>query len=156
MPSVKVLTLSAAPETHGAVAEILRKTWPGYYGPYGPGDAAADVAARSSGADLPVGFVAMGHAPIGTVTVNTASFGVSDAGEGPWLMGLAVVPEARNAGVGSALVAAAEDHARKTGASCIYSTTRSAAGLLQQRGWVVQRDVTERDGVVWQVYRKAL
>ncbi|MEY1557347.1 GNAT family N-acetyltransferase [Yoonia sp. R2331] len=156
MPSVRIAPLAEVPAQQGAVADLLRITWPDYYGPGGRGDAAADVAARSRTTGLPIGFVALGGGVVGTATLDAQSFGATDAATGPWLIGLAVAVDARQSGIGSALVAAAEAHATQSGAKAIYATTRRAQGLLLRRNWVAQYVVTDDAGLDWQVLSKAL
>ncbi len=156
MPSVRILPLSAVPEWHAEVADILCATWPDYYGPGGDGDAAAHVTARAEDQDLPVGFAAITQSALGTATLGAQSFGSRPADRGPWLIGLAVMPAARHRGIGTALVAAVEDYARSTGARDIFATTRTATGLLKRRGWAVIRDVADDEAQLWQVCAKRL
>jgi hypothetical protein len=54
------------------------------------------------------------------------------------------------------LVGAIEDYARALGEVSVLTTTRTAKGVLVRRGWQVLRDVTDPEGMVWQVFRKVL
>ena len=115
---------------------FLKDTWPDWYGPDGPGDAARDVAARCRSRGLPLGLVALGPGDevLGTAALGARSHGARGA-EAPWLIGLAVAPEQRRRGIGSALVEAVETRARQAGHAALFAATSSAAGLLGRRGW---------------------
>ena len=132
---------------------FLRETWPDWYGPDGPGDAARDVAARCRSRGLPLGFVALGpdEQIWGTAALGARSHGARGA-EAPWLIGLAVAPGIRMRGVGSALVEAVEVHAARADHAMIHAATSSAAGLLRRRGWEDVR--SHGDGTL--ILRKAL
>ena len=143
-----------APHTAAAVAKLMQDTWPAHYGAGGAGDAAADVDRRSRTDGLPIGFVALSGDPVGVVALNATSFGALPGDDGPWLVGLAVSQAERGQGIGSALTAAVEAHAKAKGARRVFTTTQNAAGLLRRRGWFAIRRVTDDQGVVWQVMSK--
>lgn len=146
--AVVVRPLREAPGALGPLADLLRLTWPGWYGPDGPGDALADLRARLRRAGLPLGLVALRDgAPVGTVALDATSHGAR-AGEAPWLVGLVVASDARGRGVGSALVAAAEARARADGAQALHATTGPALGLLRRRGWVALRVLADGETVL--------
>lgn len=150
MPSADV-TCIALPDWQGdlhQVAALLEATWPHHYGPDGPGFALADVAARHAGPNLPWGVVALrGDRVVGTAALADTSFG-AEPDEGPWLVGLAVTPDMRNRGIGTALVEACRAEAARRGDTAIYATTRSATGLMHRNGW---QDLRVVGG--WQVLR---
>ena len=125
------------PEVAAGLTAFLKDVWPEWYGPDGPGDAARDVAARCRSRGLPLGLVALGPAGgvCGTAALGARSHGARGA-EAPWLIGLAVRADRRGQGVGSALVAAGERHAREAGHDRLFAATSAAAGLLRRRGWV--------------------
>ena len=124
------------------IAALYTAVWPSWYRPDGPGDAAADLTERCRDQGLPCGFVAIvGQRPVGAVALSPQSFGAM-AGEGPWLVGLAVEENFRRQGVGTRLIAQAEAAARGYG-NWLYCTTDSAAGLLAARGWVDLRRAGE-------------
>ena len=52
----------------------------------------------------------------------------------PWLAALLVAPEHRRRGIGTALIAAIEDEARRLGHGRLYVGT-DEAGLVERRGW---------------------
>lgn len=142
---MSIRPLSDTPEALPELAALLRETWPDWYGPGGSGDAMADLRARSS-AGLPLGWVAMidGHA-IGTVALDQTSYGAG-ADEGLWLIGLVTAPQARGRCVASGLVR----HVMAQTPGPLFSTTKSAAGLLQRQGWQKLREIDEG----WQVWRR--
>ncbi len=123
------------PEAVPALAGLMRAVWPGWYGPGGEGDADADLRVRSRLEGVPFGVVATEDGRVlGGAALAGTSYGVEE-GEGPWLEGLLVAPEARRRGAGSALVAACEAQAWRNGAQCVFATTVAARGLLLRRGW---------------------
>ena len=153
MCSSRIVRYSDLADT-SALIDMMVAAWPGYYT---PDRAAADIRARSRPDALPMGLACLdaGGAVIGGVTLAQDSFG-QEAGEGPWLVGLVVDAAHRKQGVGAALVAAAEEAAQNRGDTRIWTTTRAAASLMTQRGWSVERTVTDNDGANWQVLSLAL
>ena len=77
-------------------------------------------------AGLPAGSVALVESDMSTHPELT-----------PWLSGLFVLPEYRNAGVGSALTAHCEAAAARLGVGRLYLYTDTAAGFYAARGWSV-------------------
>ena len=61
--------------------------------------------------------------------------GLELCGDAALLRSLAVEPEARGAGLGRALVAAAEVHARSRGVRSLYLLTTTAAGFFERLGY---------------------
>ena len=74
-------------------------------------------------------YVGLPSAPVGLV-------GVEMCGEDALLRSLVVVPSQRTAGLGEALVAHAESHARSEGAHAIYCLTTTAEAFFRRRGYV--------------------
>ena len=133
------------------LTRLLQRTWPGYYGPGGPGDAAADIAARCGRGGMPVGIAALRDGtPVGTATLAAAGFGVIP-GDPPVLIGLAVDPRHRGGGVGTTLVRAVRDEAHRRGHPRILATVTRAAPLFRRLGWTPLRSVRDDAGTVWQV-----
>jgi len=64
-----------------------------------------------------------------------ALVGLEFCGENALLRSLAVAPEGRNSGVGSALVERAESHARERGARSIFLLTTTAEDFFRRRGY---------------------
>ncbi len=140
--------LADAPEAIPALADLMRAVWPGWYGPGGQGDAEVDLRARSRGDGLPWGVVALAAGRVlGGAALVATSHG-AEGGEGPWIAGLLVAPDARGRGVGSTLVGACEDQARREGVPGAFVTTVTARGLLLRRGWRVLRVLPDGHAVL--------
>jgi GNAT superfamily N-acetyltransferase len=139
---LRIARLCDHPNLLGDIAALYTSVWPAWYGPDGPGDAVADLTERSRATGLPLGLIALsaGQA-VGAAALSAQSFGAM-AGEGPWLIGLAVDPDFRQQGIATQLVARAEAEARIT-ATWLYCTTDAAATLLLRRGWTEQRRAGE-------------
>ncbi len=86
--------------------------------------------------------------------LKTVSVG-SEHGAGPWLAAVLVVEEHRGKGVGTALVAAVEEEAARLGFESLYTSTDTAAGILERRGWC-RVGVTESLRGQVAVYRRDL
>ena len=123
--------------------------WEPYYGPLGPGDAAAELASRCNRDRLPAGLVAMDDDKI----VGTAALG-RDAASGlaPAVVGLLVVPEYRRKGVAGALLAAAGQLANELGYDELFMSTAILGGLLRRKGWQEKGDVKFMSGERGKVY----
>ena len=72
------------------------------------------------------------------------------ADRGPWLSGMFVVGCARNLGVGRALLGAAEERARRLGASALWLHTAEAGQFYERCGWSFARRKVrlDRDAVM--------
>ena len=53
----------------------------------------------------------------------------------PWIVGLAVHPDHRGAGLGAALLSAATERARAMEHPALYAATNRAAPLFRAAGW---------------------
>ena len=138
----RIARLFDHPEVLEDIAALYTAVWPAWYGPDGPGDALADLTERSRDSGLPMGLVALyNNRLVGAAALAALSFGAM-AGEGPWLVGLAVDPAFRKHGIAAQLVAWAEAEARHS-ATWLYCTTDRAAGLILRRGWTDQRRAGE-------------
>lgn len=152
----RLIPLSAVTDL-APLAGLMQDTWPDHYGPGGTGEALADLTARSRATGYPFGIAAyQGDRLLGTGAVTDGTSFGAKTDEGPWLIGLAVAPAVRRQGIGAALVAALEGGARDRGAARIFSTTRTAAGILTRQGWRGLRQVTDDEGTHWQVFCKSL
>ena len=109
-----------------------------------------------SDARLPQCLVAMSGQgqPVGTVSLRTSSPG-SENHPGAWLTALLVPHDLRRAGIGAALICAAEDEALRLGYDELFATTGSAASLFLCRGWR-QIDTAWTPKGVLGVYRQTL
>ena len=133
---MRIHHLLEVPAAAPTLAQWFVDEWYPWYGPEGPGDAEADLAACRSRDVLPICLVAMADdgSLLGTVALKTESIG-SEHGVGPWLAAFLVGKPHRGKGVGTALVAALENEARSLGFASIYTSTDTAARLLERRGW---------------------
>jgi GNAT superfamily N-acetyltransferase len=130
--------------------------WEPYYGLEGPGDAEADLRAAKTKNGLPTCLVAIDNA--GDVVGTAALKAESVASHGhltPWLAAVLVAAEHRRQGVGTALIAAIEDEARRLGFDRLYVATDTAIGIIERRGWVKSDEAETLRGTVG-VYSKEL
>ncbi|MCG8356777.1 MAG: GNAT family N-acetyltransferase [Kiloniellales bacterium] len=136
LPQVpRIAHILDVPDAAPTLARWFVEEWQPWYGPDGPGDAERDLAACGGRDRLPLCLVALdGETPLGTAALKADSVG-SELGVGPWLSAFLVDEAHRRRGIGSALVAAIETEAARLGFPAIYTSTGSAAGLLQRRGW---------------------
>ncbi len=144
----RIRHLFEVPERLPELARCFIEEWGPYYGPSGPGDALADLAAAGDRDRLPLCLVALdpSGAVLGTAALRAQSI-VSHPHLGPWLAALWVASAHRGRGIASALVAAVEDEARRLGYRRLYVGT-DHAGLVNRRGWrVVDRGSTLRGTV---------
>ena len=133
---VRIAHLIDAPEAVPILVDWFVAEWTPWYGPEGPGDAESDLAACSSRDTLPLCLVAFNTAGalLGTAALKDKSVG-SEHGVGPWLAAVLVAAPHQGKGVGSALVAAIEKEAARLGFDAIYTSTDTAGGIMQRRGW---------------------
>ena len=133
---MRITHLIDMPAARPILVRWFEAEWAPYYGPDGPGDADADLAACVRREALPLCLVALGEGerPLGTAALRATSVG-SDIAPGPWLTGLLVAEDDRNARIGSALVAAIEDEAWRLGVPALYCSADRADTILARRGW---------------------
>lgn len=134
-PEIAIRHLFEAPEALPLLARWFVEEWGPYYGPEGPGDAEADLRAANDSGRLPICLVAFDASGgvTGTIALRAESI-VSHRHLTPWLAALLVAPEHRRRGIGSALIEAIEDQARRLGHERLYVGT-DEAGLVERRGW---------------------
>lgn len=147
--TIAIRYLADMPEAVSELAEQFRAEWEPYYGATGPGNAEADLLSCCRKDDIPLALVAVtDHGKIaGTGALKAESVG-AEAGEGPWIAALLVVPDKRGKGIGTALVAALEDEARRLRFPALYTSTDTAGGLLLRRGWRKGREVPSLRGPI--------
>jgi len=134
--NLRIIHLLEAPDVAAELARWFIDEWTPWYGPDGEGDAEADLAACSSRSKLPICLVALepDGTLLGTAALKSDSVG-SELGSGPWLATFLVGEAHRGQGIGTALVAAMEAEAQRLGFEAVYTSTDTADGLLQRRGW---------------------
>lgn len=157
LPDLTIRLLRDCPEALAPLAAAFRSEWPDWYGPGGPGDAAADLAAFANpeGA-LPVGLVALDAAgePLGTAALK-AAFTPEFAHLTPWASAGWVRPDLRRHGLGALLVRALEGEARRLGHTHLYCATATAITLLEREGWTDHAQ-TVHDGHLIRIFQRAL
>jgi len=158
-PPERRATVSLLADRPQAVRTLERwfiDEWAPWYGPEGPGDAAADLKACLSPGELPIAWVAVSGTgeTLGTVTLKTVSAG-SDTGWGPWLTAFLVDKRHRGTGIGAMLVAAAEEGAADLGYDALYVSTDTAGALFERRGWIPAGTTETLRGEA-KIYRKRL
>jgi GNAT superfamily N-acetyltransferase len=128
--------------------------WEPYYGTQGPGDAEVDLRASMNRSDLPLCLIALdGEELLGTISLKAES--ISHPELSPWGAALLVAPKVRGQGVGTFLVAALEEEARRLGFTRIYMSTDAANGIVEARGWSAIDTADSLRGEVT-VYERAL
>ena len=134
--NIHIVHLSEAPEVAATLERWFIEEWTPWYGPDGPGDAKTDLAACRSRNALPICLVAlnMDDEVLGTAALKSESVG-SEFGAGPWLAAVLVDKDHQGKGVGTALVKAIEEEAARMGFDSIYTSTDTAMGILERRGW---------------------
>jgi GNAT superfamily N-acetyltransferase len=110
--------------------------WPGWYGPGGRGDAAADLAAfAATQTRLPLGLVAFeNRAPVGVAALKPESV-PTHRHLTPLAAAGFVLPSHRGRGIGALLLAALVRQAHALRYEHIYCATSTAIGLLRRSGW---------------------
>ena len=147
MKALELVHLSERHDLMRPAAALMIENWPEWYGPFGPGNALADLGARSQLSGLPWGVLAvLDDTVVGTVAMAGESHGAVD-GEDKWLVGLVVRKVLRKQGIGGLLVEAVEQKARTEGLGNIHATTKSASSLFVRRGWQSIRDLADGHGV---------
>jgi predicted Zn-ribbon and HTH transcriptional regulator/GNAT superfamily N-acetyltransferase len=137
---VTIKRLDKVPEVLPELARWFVREWAPYYGADGPGDADVDLREALKSAALPVCLVAFCDTgvPVGTASLKRVS--VSHAHLGPWVAALLVPPAWRGNGLGTALLAAIEEEARRQGFKRLYMSAGGAETDvlpvdLENRGW---------------------
>ena len=105
----------------------------------GRAPARADAVQLLEAAGLPTADLTDAHMAdffyCGSPSALVGLVGLEFRGSDALLRSLAVAPDGRSAGLGSALVEKAESHARAQGARSIFLLTTTAEGFFQRRGY---------------------
>ena len=142
-------------ETIPALTHWFESEWDDYYGPLGPGDAAADLASFARRDSLPVGLVAFCGVELCGVAALKADSIPTHAHLGPWASAGMVAPAYRGQGIGAQLLAALEEAARDLGFRHIYCGTGTSETLLLRTGWTLL-ERTVHDGEELAIFMKML
>ncbi len=150
---IHIVHLFEVPELAPTLERWFIEEWTPWYGPDGPGDAESDLSACRSRDELPICLVALNVdvEVLGTAALKSESVG-SELGVGPWLAAVLVGKGHQGKGVGTALVAAIEEEAARLGFNSIYTSTDTAEGILERRGWHVFGTTESLRGLVT-IYR---
>lgn len=154
---MSVVSLTTCPDQLERIALWFVETWPDWYGADGPGDARRDLErCLDPMVRLPRCLVAFDDTgdPAGTVSLRDTSPG-SDRYPGVWLTALFVPEALRRAGIGTALIAAAERQAAELGLGELLVSTSTAQSLVIARDWQ-HIDTLRYPGGALEVLRKAL
>ena len=132
---MRMVPLADRPELFPAVGRWHWEEW----GAGAPNVSLAEwtdaLRAKSGGDGIPITWVALlDGVPVGSVALIERDM-PTYPDLTPWLSSVYVVPERRNDGVGSALVAHAEEAARAYGVARLYLYTDSAEAFYAARGW---------------------
>lgn len=147
-----IITVSLLADSHVDLAALqtwFEAEWPAWYGPGGPGNAAADLRMSSNRRVIPIAVVAhLDGTLCGTAALKPRSV-ETHPHLSPWLAALLVGRRFRRKGVGYRLIAEIEQLAAELGYPRLYCATATAGSLLARRGWHrLPRLAGERD-VVW-------
>ncbi|MFG0333235.1 MAG: GNAT family N-acetyltransferase [Maioricimonas sp. JB049] len=137
--SVTIMPLANHPESLPLLIEWFEQQWAPYYGPDGPGDAAADLRGCCNTDQLPIALVAFTNGRVcGTAALKAESV-TTHSHLTPWLAALLVAPEFRRRGIAGQLIAAVEQTARQLGFEQLYVGTGEGSGTaestIRRRGW---------------------
>ncbi|WP_323783587.1 GNAT family N-acetyltransferase [Leisingera sp.] len=118
------------------LAELFIAEWTPWYGPDGKGNAEADLIGCMNRDQLPIAVVAVSKDGqiLGTAALKLESLG-SEHFDGPWLAAVVVDPDFRGHGIGTSLIQAVEEQARRLGFAKIYTSTDAASSIVEKRGW---------------------
>lgn len=152
---LRVEYLSDHPEVLPTVKAWFETEWASYYGPGGRGNAQRDLTAYANGTGLPVGVVAFLNDEIcGVAALKSESIG-THSHLSPWATAAMVQRDHRGRGIGTELIRALEQEAKRRGYTQIYCGTSTATHLLERRGWrLMEKVVYDGDNV--SIYTKAL
>ncbi len=134
--NTKIVFLADRPDLIPTLCGWFAEVWAPYYGPGGPGDAAADLQAACQRDALPVCLLAIDDkdAAIGTASLKANS--TADLPDcGPWLAALAVRPDCAGHGIADFLVAAIEKEAARRGETALYCDANTDETLKNPGGW---------------------
>ncbi|MGB8860547.1 MAG: GNAT family N-acetyltransferase [Ilumatobacteraceae bacterium] len=141
VPPLTIRSLSECPGVAGQIASWHWREWGGDTVGETLEDWSNRVASRAGSVGVPftlVGFV--GGVPVGAVSVCWDDADRRFSGVGPWVSGIVVRSEARNLGVGRALLRAAEDRCRELGYERVWLHTGEARRFYARMGWQLEAD----------------
>lgn len=152
---IRIEYLADHPEVLPILKEWFETEWKSHYGPAGSGDAQSDLLAYANRGELPVGVVAFFEDELCGVAALKAESITTHSHLSPWAAAGLVSPVYRRRGIGTELVRALEQVARKLGYDRIYCGTSTANRFLERRGWQIMEQI-RYDGEDVSIYQKAL
>ncbi|MDP6388706.1 MAG: GNAT family N-acetyltransferase [Alphaproteobacteria bacterium] len=137
----RIVHLADVPEAIPILVRWFVEEWEPYYGPDGPGDAERDLTACCNRDELPVGLLALdGEGKVvGTAALKSESV-ETHRHLSPWLAALVVARDRRGERIGSVLVTAVEDEARRLGFDSLYVAEDSSSGIMPRQGWIPMKE----------------
>jgi GNAT superfamily N-acetyltransferase len=152
---VRIEYLSDHPAVLPTLKQWFETEWPSYYGPGGRGNAERDLKTYANGNTLPVGVVAFLNNEIaGVAALKSESIG-THSHLTPWAAAAMVRRDHRGRGIGTELIRALEQEAKRRGYEQIYCGTSTAMHVLESLGWRLMEQVVY-DGDNVSIYAKAL
>ena len=138
--SLTIGSLADCPEVAPTLAGWHWSAWGGE----APASTESDwlaIVQRRAGDDVPFTLVAWTNGePVGVVSVCWDDIDDRYPDEGPWISGMVVRSNARNLGVGRALLAAAERCCVEQGHRALWLHTSEAKRFYQRCGWHLEAD----------------
>ncbi len=134
-PDIQIQYLADMPEALPALVDWFLAEWEPYYGTDGPGDAKADLRESMNRDELPICLLAIDGTGALAGTISLKAESISHRELTHWGAAFLVAPTRRRQGIGTALVAALEDQARKLGFKRIYMSTDAASAIVDGRDW---------------------
>jgi N-acetylglutamate synthase-like GNAT family acetyltransferase len=139
---IEIAFLADHLETVPILAHWFQTQWPAYYAERIPTDIAQDFYAEANRSSVPVRLVAFIDSELaGTISLRERALQALPEYR-PGLGGLFVVERYRRRGLGTELVQAGMNEARKQGYAKIFAATVSAGGILERLGWKLVQEVS--------------
>ena len=138
--ALTIRSLADLPDTAPTVAAWHSRAWG--IGPHGSTERDwLEIIQRRAGDEVPFTLVALiDGEPVGSVSVCWDDLDDRYPDEGPWISGMVVRSNARNLGIGRALLAAAERRCVEQGNRALWLHTSEAKRFYQRCGWHVEAD----------------
>ncbi len=131
-----IIPLADRPEVIPTLAQWFHDEWSGFDG-RSVETVAQQLQSNLNRDSIPITFLAVSGAELlGTISIEVSDLPPRDD-LSPWLASLFVAPQARRAGVGSALVRHVLDFARTRGLAELYLWTPGSPEFYARRGWTV-------------------
>ena len=131
----RIFTLAEHPEFIPTLAFWFKSEWPDYYHDRTAESIEEDFRERANRDAIPIAYVAVDDGElIGTMALAAESI-TTHPHLSPWLCALYVLPDHRKRGVGTALLQAGMEDAKRLGYDELYAGTAVAEAMLLRLGW---------------------